>query len=167
MPDLGNRGLKMLFVLICPRFLAEKHLNNEAKCGKILEAMFVKILDAKLMQLAWLLYELTGEIQDPKLFHKTCIRIVCVYRDFPICVPLAGSVEPAVCQHDNHSKRRDQLLPGQLTELMDVQDQDLDILFDRIAPKGAEELYIYRDNSRHMQCFFVPGWAVLWSICVF
>ncbi|OLP78785.1 Nipped-B-like protein B [Symbiodinium microadriaticum] len=45
LPDLGNKGLKMLLILVCPHFVAEKSISKDAKCGRHLEAMMIEILD--------------------------------------------------------------------------------------------------------------------------
>ena len=83
LPERGNRGLKMLLVLVCPHFVAEKSLSKDAKCGRHLEAMMVHLMDDAFNRLAWLFYELTQQVADPKLVHITlCTRIVCVER-FP------------------------------------------------------------------------------------
>ena len=140
MPPLGNKGLKMLLVLVCPKFVAEKGLNNESKCGKLLESMFVSVLDEKLFSLAWLLYEITAEVQELRKNR------VCLYRDFLVCVPLAGSVEPAVCEHDHHPARHDQLLPDQLRDSMDAHRIRIWMYFH--LSDCTERC---RDNSRHMQ----------------
>ena len=86
LPDLGNKGLKMVLLLVCPHFLREKGLANDSKCGKLFEAMCIGLLDETLCRLAWLFYELSGEGQDPKLCHKTlyknrvCLEIsLCVF----------------------------------------------------------------------------------------
>ena len=70
LPDLANKGLKMALALVCPHFMREKGLAKDSKCGKLFEAMCIGILDERLIRFLWLFYELSGEVQDPKLFSR-------------------------------------------------------------------------------------------------
>ena len=70
LPDLANKGLKMALASVCPHFMREKGLAKDSKCGKLFEAMCVGILDERLIRFLWLFYELSGEVQDPKLFSR-------------------------------------------------------------------------------------------------
>ena len=86
LPDLGNKGLKMVLILVCPHFMREKALSKDAKCGRLFEAMMVALLDEDLGKFAWLFYELSSLVEDPKLVHITlyknrvCLAIsLCVF----------------------------------------------------------------------------------------